>query len=181
MATLKRSVDGLTLVELDDGDVATMARVLFLYAEQTRHLAAEGEAEGAWAPAVRALRESADTYEELSASLEEADLIVYPAPDCDDGRPRPLLPMVETIDPGAANDPPPVCEHEQELWGPHEGCAEFMGAPEAIVQCGKPATRIYFLTFHGPDGDESEAIFACDEHDVEESAYLTIRSEETVG
>lgn len=74
---------------------------------------------------------------------------------------------------------PRTCEYVQEMWGPHEGCREFMTEPEAVVCCTNPATRIYIVEHHVPPvGDvEREVMYACDEHTIEDSAYTTVAAE----
>lgn len=68
------------------------------------------------------------------------------------------------------------CDYEHELWGPHEGCREFMDGPEAIIPCNNDATRVFHVTDHTPFGDEDEDVYACDEHDITDDMYCTVRA-----
>jgi hypothetical protein len=61
------------------------------------------------------------------------------------------------------------CDFQHEVWGPHEGCKEFMDEPETF-RCQNNATMIHTLTEAGPDYPDYRwvtwvtPLAACDEH-----------------
>lgn len=66
----------------------------------------------------------------------------------------------------------PTCDHETAVWGPNEGCKEFMDEPDAIVRCEFPAVqRVVLRHFYPPDvsdptdtGEEDEVVHFCEAH-----------------
>ena len=52
-----------------------------------------------------------------------------------------------------------TCQAVEEMWGPHEGCREFMDEPEAVVFCGEPAVAIESWGDH-PD----DQVAVCSKH-----------------
>lgn len=54
------------------------------------------------------------------------------------------------------------CDFYYEVWGPHEGCAEFMEGPEAVVTCDKPSVYRAWIT--DPVTGERERLHACQAH-----------------
>lgn len=74
----------------------------------------------------------------------------------------------------------PGCDYEHDLWGPHDGCKEFMTEPEATVRCDEPATTKYIIVTHTPWGDEEDVMFACEAHKQSDDLYTTVVSEEPV-
>jgi hypothetical protein len=67
----------------------------------------------------------------------------------------------------------PGCVMEHEIWGPHEGCREFMAEPEAIVVCGGPAIGV--VVIQDDQTDEVHVLWYCldCEPPVENMAYFT--------
>lgn len=59
-----------------------------------------------------------------------------------------------------------TCELELEVWGPNEGCREFMTEPEHVGRCGKIAVERVTVDLTGPGPDEitRETFNCCDEH-----------------
>lgn len=53
--------------------------------------------------------------------------------------PYPTDEPVEPVPP-----PPAACEFVHQVWGPHEGCAEFMDEPDTFT-CGGPASTRFLL------------------------------------
>jgi hypothetical protein len=67
-----------------------------------------------------------------------------------------------------------TCDFLHELWGPHEGCREFMTEPEAVLRCGQPAVRLQLVEFASPEGPEREELHSCAQHSVEEGPFTRI-------
>lgn len=76
------------------------------------------------------------------------------------------------------------CSYEYELWGPHEGCKEFMTEPEALIHCDTPpafnvvAIDHYAAHFLGtPENPDTSPLFAavyCSEHLPQSDQLMTI-------
>lgn len=46
----------------------------------------------------------------------------------------------------------PACNMTHEVWGPNDGCREFMAEPDAIIECGQPAIGVQVIReFYPPD------------------------------
>ena len=46
----------------------------------------------------------------------------------------------------------PACNYVHEIWGPNDGCREFMTEPDAVVECGQPAIGVTVIReFFPPD------------------------------
>jgi hypothetical protein len=59
------------------------------------------------------------------------------------------------------------CDAVHEMWGPHEGCREFMTEPEAIVRCDGPVTHYAVIEHGSPSGAYVEAENLCEQHYAE--------------
>jgi hypothetical protein len=76
---------------------------------------------------------------------------------------------------------PPQCEHEDEIWGPQEGCQEFMDGPEALIRCENNATIKQTAVFPCSVNENGHATnngrlvvhnYLCDEHGPDGGPFI---------